>query len=36
MNKILPKVGRKLIVDENIKSLVPLLDLNKEVTGNVK
>jgi len=32
MNKILPKVGKKLIVDENIKGLIPLLDLKKEVT----
>ena len=33
MNKILPKVGKKLIVDENIKGLIPLLDLKKEVTN---
>lgn len=32
LNKILPKVGKKLIVDENIKGLIPLLDLKKEVT----
>ena len=33
MNKILPKVGKKLIVDESIKGLIPLLDLKKEVTN---
>ena len=32
MNKILPKVGKKLIVDESVKGLIPLLDLKKEVT----
>jgi len=32
LNKILPKVGKKLIVDENIKGLIPLLDLKREVT----
>jgi len=32
LNNILPKVGKKLIVDENIKGLIPLLDLKKEVT----
>jgi membrane protease subunit HflK len=32
MNKILPKVGRKLIVDESVKGLIPLLDLKKEVS----
>ena len=31
LNKILPRVGKKLIVDENIKGLIPLLDLKKEV-----
>lgn len=31
LNKILPNVGKKLIVDENIKGLMPLLDLKKEV-----
>jgi len=31
-SKILPKVGKKLIIDENIKGLIPLLDLKKEVT----
>jgi len=36
MNKILPRIGKKLIVDDNIKSLIPLLDLNREVTENVK
>ena len=35
MNKVLPKVGKKLIVDEDVKGLIPLLDLKKEVT-NVK
>lgn len=33
MNKILPKVGKKLVVDESIKGLIPLLDLKKEVTN---
>ncbi len=32
LNKILPRVGKKLIVDEDIKGLIPLLDLKKEVT----
>jgi membrane protease subunit HflK len=32
MNKILPKVGKKLIVDESVKGLIPLLDLKTEVT----
>jgi membrane protease subunit HflK len=32
LGKVLPKVGKKLIVDENIKGLIPLLDLKKEVT----
>jgi membrane protease subunit HflK len=32
MNKVLPKVGKKLIVDEGVKGLIPLLDLKKEVT----
>lgn len=36
MNKILPKVGRKLIVDEDVKGLIPLLDLKKEVMGDAK
>lgn len=36
LNKILPKVGRKLIVDENIKGLIPLLDLKKEVIEDAK
>jgi len=36
LNKILPKVGKKLIVDENIKGLYPLLDLNKGVIENAK
>jgi membrane protease subunit HflK len=35
-NKILPKVGKKLIVDEDVKGLIPLLDLKKEVTGDAK
>ncbi len=33
MSKILPKVGKKLIVDESVKGLIPLLDLKKEVTN---
>ena len=34
MNKILPKVGKKLIVDEEVKGMLPILDLKsvKEVT----
>jgi len=32
LNSILPKVGKKLIIDENIKGLIPLLDLKKEVS----
>jgi modulator of FtsH protease HflK len=36
LNKILPKVGKKLIVDENIKGLIPLLDLKKEVIQNAE
>jgi len=32
MNNVLPKVGKKLIVDEGVKGLIPLLDLKKEVT----
>ena len=32
LNKILPRVGKKLIVDENVKGLIPLLDLKKEVS----
>jgi membrane protease subunit HflK len=32
MNKILPKVGKKLIVDEDVKGMLPILDLKKEVT----
>lgn len=36
LNKILPKVGKKLIVDESIKGLYPLLDLNKGVVENAK
>lgn len=35
MNKVLPRVGKKLIIDESVKGLIPLLDLKKEVT-NVK
>jgi len=33
MNKILPKVGKKLIVDEDVKGMLPILDLKKEVTN---
>jgi membrane protease subunit HflK len=36
LNKILPKTGKKLIVDEKIKGLIPLLDLKKEVIDNAK
>lgn len=36
MSKILPRVGKKLIVDEDIKGLIPLLDLKKEVTKNAE
>ncbi len=36
LNNILPKVGKKLIVDEDIKGLIPLLDLKKEVIDNAK
>jgi membrane protease subunit HflK len=32
MNKVLPKVGKKLIVDEDVKGMLPILDLKKEVT----
>jgi len=32
MNNVLPKVGKKLIIDESVKGLIPLLDLKKEVT----
>jgi membrane protease subunit HflK len=35
MGTVLPRVGRKLIIDESVKGLIPLLDLTKEVT-NVK
>lgn len=35
MNTVLPRVGKKLIIDESVKGLIPLLDLKKEVT-NVK
>jgi membrane protease subunit HflK len=31
MNNVLPKVGKKLIVDDEVKGLIPLLDLKKEV-----
>ena len=30
--KVLPRVGKKLIIDENVKGLIPLLDLKREVT----
>ncbi len=33
MNTVLPRVGRKLIIDESVKGLIPLLDLTKEVTN---
>lgn len=35
MNSILPRVGKKLIIDEDVKGLIPLLDLKKEI-GNEK
>jgi hypothetical protein len=31
MSKILPLVGKKLIVDDSVEGLIPLLDLKKEV-----
>ena len=31
MNKILPRIGKKLIVDDSVEGLIPLLDLKKEV-----
>ncbi len=31
LGKVLPKVGKKLIIDENVKGLIPLLDLKREV-----
>jgi len=36
MNSILPKVGKKLIVDEEVKGLIPLLDLKREVSDEKK
>ena len=33
MNTILPRVGKKLIIDESVKGLIPLLDLKTEVTN---
>ncbi len=36
MNNILPRVGKKLIIDKNVKGLIPLLDLKKEVLENAK
>jgi membrane protease subunit HflK len=36
LNKILPKAGKKLIVDKEIKGLIPLLDLKKEVIDDAK
>ncbi len=32
LGKVLPRVGKKLIIDENVKGLIPLLDLKREVT----
>jgi len=32
MNSILPRVGKKLIIDEDVKGLIPLLDLKKEIS----
>ncbi|MCJ7581063.1 MAG: FtsH protease activity modulator HflK, partial [Candidatus Aminicenantes bacterium] len=31
INEILPKVNRKIIIDENLKNLMPLLNLGQEV-----
>lgn len=36
MNRILPKVGKKLIIDDKLEGIVPLLDLKKEVMSNEK
>jgi membrane protease subunit HflK len=33
MSNILPRVGKKLVIDEDVKGLIPLLDLKKEVTN---
>jgi len=33
MNNVLPRVGKKLIIDESVKGLIPLLDLKTEVTN---
>ena len=33
LNAVLPKVGRKLIVDENSQNIVPLLQLGREGSG---
>jgi hypothetical protein len=33
MGKVLPLVERKIIVDESIRGLLPLLNLGKSVTG---
>ena len=33
MNTVLPKVGKKLIIDDGVKGLIPLLDLKKEVSN---
>ena len=32
LGKVLPRVGKKLIIDENVKGLIPLLDLKREVS----
>jgi membrane protease subunit HflK len=32
LSKILPRVGKKLIIDENVEGLIPLLDLKREVS----
>ncbi len=36
LNKVLPKVGQKLIIDKDVEGLIPLLDLKKEVLGDAK
>jgi membrane protease subunit HflK len=33
LSNILPRVGKKLIIDEDVQGLIPLLDLKKEVTN---
>jgi len=33
MNDVLPKVSRKIIVDDDIRGLLPLLNLGSETVG---